>query len=72
MEKAYDRVPRKEVWNCMRMKEVPEKFIRIVQDMYQKSYTQVRTAVGTTERFEVTALSPLLFGNGLPDRRGKK
>ena len=68
LEKAYDRVPRKEVWNCMRMKRVPEKFIRIVQDMYQRSYTQVRTAVGTTERFEVTvgvhqgsAFSPFLF-----------
>ena len=36
------------------MKRVPEKFIGIVQNMYQRSYTQVRTAVGTTERFEVT------------------
>ena len=81
LEKAYNRMPRKEVWNCMRMKGMPEKFIRIVQDMYQRSYTQVRTAVGNTERFEVTVgvhqglyaqPFPICNGNGLPDRRCKK
>ena len=68
LEKAYHRVPRKEVWNCMRMKGVPKNYIRIVQDMYQGSRTRIRTAVGTTERFEVTVgvhqdsvLSPFLF-----------
>ena len=54
LEKAYDRVPRKEVWNCMGMKGVPEKYIRIVQYMYQGSRTRIRTDVGTIERFEVT------------------
>ena len=29
-EKAYDRVPRAEVWNCMREKGVCEKYIRVV------------------------------------------
>jgi hypothetical protein len=32
-EKAYDRVPRQEVWRCMREKGVPEKFVRLIQDM---------------------------------------
>ena len=37
LKKAYNRVPRKEVWNCMRMKGVPEKFIRIAQNVHQGS-----------------------------------
>ena len=35
LEKAYDRVPRQEVWRCMREKGVPEKYVMIVQDMYE-------------------------------------
>ena len=33
MEKAYDKVPREELYWCMRDKGVPEKFIRLVKDM---------------------------------------
>ena len=36
LEKAYDRVPRQEVWRCMREKGMPEKCVRIVQDIYTK------------------------------------
>ena len=39
-EKAYDRVPRRqEVWRCMREKGVPEKYVMIVQDMYEVART---------------------------------
>ena len=68
LEKAYDRVPRQEVWNCLRLKEVEEKYIRIIQNMYKDSKTLVRCAAGETDEFEVTmglhqgsALSPFLF-----------
>ena len=68
LEKAYDRIPREEVWRCMREKGVPEKYVRVCQDMYREAYTQVRTAVGMTDKFPVTvglhqgsALSPYLF-----------
>ncbi|KAK3557993.1 hypothetical protein QTP86_005618 [Hemibagrus guttatus] len=67
-EKAYDRVPREELWYCMRKSGVAEKYVRVVQDMYERSRTVVRCAVGQTKEFKVevglhqgSALSPFLF-----------
>ncbi|KAK3559189.1 hypothetical protein QTP86_005183 [Hemibagrus guttatus] len=68
LEKAYDRVPREELWYCMRKSGVAEKYVRVVQDMYERSRTVVRCTVGQTEEFKVevglhqgSALSPFLF-----------
>ncbi|KAK3533234.1 hypothetical protein QTP70_013664 [Hemibagrus guttatus] len=68
LEKAYDRVPRDELWYCMRKSGVAEKYVRVVQDMYERIRTVVRCAVGQTEEFKVevglrqgSALSPFLF-----------
>ncbi|KAK3523754.1 hypothetical protein QTP70_009236 [Hemibagrus guttatus] len=68
LEKAYDRVPKEELWYCMRKSGVAEKYVRVVQDMYERSRTVVRCAVGQTEEFNVevgvhqgSALSPFLF-----------
>ncbi|KAK3529353.1 hypothetical protein QTP70_029338, partial [Hemibagrus guttatus] len=68
LEKAYDRAPREELWYCMRKSGVAEKYVRVVQDMYERSRTVVRCAVGQTEEFKVevglhqgSALSPFLF-----------
>ena len=68
LEKACDKVPREEVWYCMRKSGLAEKYVRIVHDMYDDSITPVRCAVGVTEGFEVkvglhqrSALSPCLF-----------
>ncbi|KAK3530487.1 hypothetical protein QTP86_024399 [Hemibagrus guttatus] len=36
LEKAYDRVPREELWYCMRKSGVAEKYVRVVQDMYEE------------------------------------
>ncbi|KAK3510519.1 hypothetical protein QTP70_009119 [Hemibagrus guttatus] len=46
LEKAYDRVPREELWYCMRKSGVAEKYVRVVQDIYERSRTVVRCAVG--------------------------
>ncbi|KAK3546194.1 hypothetical protein QTP70_025231, partial [Hemibagrus guttatus] len=68
LEKAYDRVPTEELWYCMRKSGVAEKYVRVVQDMYERSRTVVRCTVGQTEEFKVevglhqgSALSPFLF-----------
>ena len=68
LEKSYNRVPREELWWCMRKSGIVEKYVRLVQDMYKKIETVVRCAVGTTEIFKVkvglhqeSALSPFLF-----------
>ena len=68
LEKANDRVRWKALWYCMRKSKIVEKYMRLVQDMYEGSETMVRYAVGTTESFKVkvglhqgSALSPFLF-----------
>ena len=68
LEKAYDRVPREELYWCMRNKEVPEKYIRLVKAMYHQFESVVRCAAGTSEPFAVEvgihegfAFSPFLF-----------
>ena len=64
LEKAYDKVPREEVWYCMRKSGLAEKYVRIVQDMYDGSTTAVRCVVGVTVKVGLhqgSALSPCLF-----------
>ena len=68
LEKAYDRVPREELWYCMGKSGIVEKYVQLVQNMYEGCKTVVRCAVGTTESFKVkvglhqeSTLSPFLF-----------
>ena len=68
LEKAYDRVPRQEVWRCMREKGVPEKYVRTVQDIYKEARTRVKSSVGLTDTMPLnvglhqgSSLSPYLF-----------
>ena len=68
LEKANDRVAREELWECLRLAETSECYIRIIQDMYDGATTTVRSAAGLTKAFKAgvglhqgSALSPILF-----------
>ena len=68
LEKAYDRVPRQEIWRSLREKGVMEKYVRIIKETYRGVTTCVRSTVGTSSGFQVkvglhqgSALSPILF-----------
>lgn len=68
LEKAFDRVPRKLIWQALRAQSVPEHYILVLQDMYNDVKTKVVSPAGISEEFEVkvgvhqgSTLSPLLF-----------
>ena len=68
LEKAYDRVPREEMWRSLKLKGVPQYLVECIKDMYHNCDTSVSSAAGETESFQVrvglhqgSALSPFLF-----------
>ena len=68
LEKAYDRVPREELWECLRLAETSECYKKIIQDIYDGTTKTVKSAAGLTKEFKVgvglhqgSALNPFLF-----------
>ena len=53
LEKAFDRMPRDLIWWYLRKKRVPEENVKIVQDMYRSSKTQLVSQKGETEYFPI-------------------
>ena len=53
LDKAYDTVLMEEQYWCMRDEGMPEKYIRLVKEMYHQCETVVRCAAGTSEPFVV-------------------
>ena len=53
LEKAYDRVPREELWECLRLAKTSECYVRVVIDMYDGARTAVRSSAGLTEELRL-------------------
>ena len=53
LEKAYDRISREEMWECLRLVETSGCYVRVIKDMYDGATTTVRCTPGLTEEFKV-------------------
>ena len=68
LEKVYDRVSSEEIWKRLRMRNVPEVYVEVIQEMYSETTTSNRSEAEMGNIFKVkiglrqgSALSPLLF-----------
>ena len=68
LEKAFDCVPRKDIWWALRKLGVKEWIVKLVQGMYANARSRVQDGEGFSKEFEVkvgdyqgSVLSPLLF-----------
>ena len=68
LEKAYDRVPREKLWECLLLAETSECYIKIIKNTYDGARTTARSAAGLTKEFKIgvglhqgSALTPFLF-----------
>ncbi|MBM6549358.1 reverse transcriptase family protein, partial [Streptococcus dysgalactiae subsp. equisimilis] len=68
LKAAFDSVDRTVLWRCLSVKGVPEKFISLIQSLYQNSRSRVRAYGELSPEFTTTSgvrqgcpLSPFLF-----------
>ena len=68
LEKAYDRVPRQEVWRCMREKGVPEKYVMIVRVCRRSENLGKKQCRNNGQDPSGSRVTPRIFPESLPFR----
>ena len=53
LEKAYDKVPRDVLWECLEKKGESVAYIQTIKDMYEEVKISVRSSIGDTEYFYI-------------------
>ena len=53
LEKAFNRVPRKVMWDVLKKKDVAWAYVRVTKDIYEGVTTKIKTRAGVSESFEV-------------------
>ncbi|XP_026459825.1 uncharacterized protein LOC113360538 [Papaver somniferum] len=68
LEKAYNKIPREVLWQALAEMNVPDKYIVLIQDMYEGARSSVRTIGGLSNEFPIkivlhqgSDLSPYIF-----------
>ena len=68
LEKAYDKIPKNNMWWALDKHKVTSKYVTLIKDMYNNAVTSVRTNDDNTNYFPITiglhqgsVLSPYLF-----------
>ena len=54
LEKAYYKVPRDLIWRAMEKKDATNRYIEMIQDMYNGVLTIAKTIVGEIHNFPIT------------------
>lgn len=78
LEKAFDRVPRRRVWESLRERDVSGKIIRVIKSLYRRNINYVVSRNMRSEGFQTMeglrqggALSPILFNIFMDDIIGQ-
>lgn len=53
LEKAYDSIPRNQIWSALRRRKIPEYMVNLIENTYAKNKTTVKTSAGTTNSFKI-------------------
>ena len=53
LEKAYDSIPRSIVWDSLKNRGISQRYIEVIQDMYDRVSTNIHTPVGMAESFPI-------------------